>query len=139
MIRLSLTIYATLIINIDIYISTGSFQGGNKKFDINQAADEKTKYVNKLAITFLAHTSDWAALDWVPCQLASASPREKSAPQWQENVRHNKKASVGIYGNLWESMGIYGNLWEAWKKPHNVMGIRYCVPLKSLISVTAYR
>ena len=37
---------------------------------------------------------------------------------------------------------------EAWKKPHNVMGIRYCVPLKSLypllrtieipISVTAY-
>ena len=57
-----------------------------------------------------------AALDWVPCQLASASPREKSAPQWQENVRHNKKASVGIYGNLGESMGslektsqCYGN------------------------------
>ena len=97
------------------------FQGGNKKCDINnQAADEKTKYVNKLAITFLAHTSDWAALDWVPCQLASASPREKSAPQWQENVRHNKKASVGIYGNLWESMEIYGKpgknltmLWES--------------------------
>ena len=96
----------------------------------------------KLAITFLAHTSDWAALDWVPCQLASASPREKSAPQWQENVRHKKKASVGIYGNLWESMGSLEKTSQCYGNPllrtTEIPNIRYCVPLKSLISVTAY-
>ena len=67
-----------------------------------------------------------AALDWVPCQLASASPGKmcatmarKRAPQ-QKSIRGNLWESMGIYGNLWESMGIYGKpgknltmLWES--------------------------
>ena len=71
----------------------------------------------------------------------------------RENVRHNGKntcattkkhpwESMGIYGNLWESMGSLEKTSQCYGNPllrtTEIPNIRYCVPLKSLISVTAY-
>ena len=60
-----------------------------------------------------------------------ATMARKRAPQ-QKSIR----------GNLWESMGSLEKTSQCYGNPllrtTEIPNIRYCVPLKSLISVTAY-